>query len=80
MLSDRHAARLARCAEEAIARLRRRVVTSAGPASLVLRVVPSARGARILRRHRRLTLTVRVTYRPAVTPAVAKSGARSPSY
>jgi hypothetical protein len=54
-------------------RLRRRAATATGPTALDLRVIPSARGRRSLRRHGRLTMTVRVTYRPATAAAVSKT-------
>jgi hypothetical protein len=54
-------------------RLRRRGAATSGPVALTLRVVPSARGSRILRRNGRMALTVRVTYRPAVGAAVAET-------
>ncbi len=54
-------------------RLRRRAVATTGPGRVVLRVTPSARGLRSLRRHGRLALTVRVAYRPAAAATVVRT-------
>lgn len=50
--------------------LRTRAAVASAPATLRLRVVPSARGRRVLRRHGRLTVAARVVYRPAIGAAI----------